>query len=137
MDNIKKTIVLNFSKRMVYKPIVYHLVKIFDLEPNILKAAINPNEEGLLVLELKGKRANYEKSLKFLKEQNIKIESVEQEIYKNEDKCIHCGACINFCPTDALYVERPSMKIKFNSEKCIICQECILKCPMRAMELKV
>ena len=122
---------------MVYKPIVYHLVKDYDLEPNILKASINPNEEGLLVLELKGKRANYENALKFLKEQNIKIESVEQEIYKNEDKCIHCGACINFCPTDALYVERPSMKIKFNSEKCIICEECILKCPMRAMELKV
>ena len=137
MDNIKKTIVLNFSKSMVYKPIVYHLVKDYDLEPNILKASINPNEEGLLVLELKGKRANYENALKFLKEQNIKIESVEQEIYKNEDKCTHCGACINFCPTDALYVERPSMKIKFNSEKCIICEECILKCPMRAMELKV
>jgi hypothetical protein len=38
----------------VERPIIYRLVKDYDLEFNILKASITPEQEGLLVLELKG-----------------------------------------------------------------------------------
>jgi len=50
--NVSKRIVLHFPKRMVDRPIVSRLVKDYDLDFNILKALVTPEEEGLLVLEL-------------------------------------------------------------------------------------
>ena len=54
---VTKRIVLRFPKRMVDRPIIYRLVKDFDLEFNILKASITPEQEGLMVLELKGNQS--------------------------------------------------------------------------------
>jgi hypothetical protein len=51
---ISKRIVLHFPHRLVDQPIVYKLVKDFDLQFNILKAYVTPQEEGLMVLELSG-----------------------------------------------------------------------------------
>jgi len=48
-----KKIVLHFSKENWSKPIVYRLVKDFNLSFNILKAQITPREEGILVLALR------------------------------------------------------------------------------------
>ena len=54
-------IVLHFPYTLVDKPIIYKLTKDFDLEFNILKAVVNPEEEGLMVLELKGDEEEYKK----------------------------------------------------------------------------
>jgi len=48
------------------EPIVYKLVKDFELVFNILQAKITPKEEGLMVLELKGKKENYAEGIKYL-----------------------------------------------------------------------
>ena len=60
-------IVLKFPHSLLDQPIVYRLVKDYDLELNILKAHVTPEEEGLLVLELKGTKANYDKGSAYLK----------------------------------------------------------------------
>ena len=52
---VSRRIVLHFPKRLVDRPLVYRLIKDYNLEFNILKALVTPEEEGLLVLELKGK----------------------------------------------------------------------------------
>ena len=54
-----KRIVLRFPQRLAGKPIVYKLAKDFDLEFNILKADVTPDEEGKLILELHGDKENY------------------------------------------------------------------------------
>ena len=43
---VAKRIVLHFPKRLVDRPIVYHLIKDYNLEFNILKAQATPEEEG-------------------------------------------------------------------------------------------
>ena len=45
--------VLRFSSALVDQPVIYHLVKDYDLVINILKADINPHQEGYVVLELR------------------------------------------------------------------------------------
>ena len=55
-------IVLHFPSNLVDKPIIYKLSKDFDLEFNILKASVNPDEEGLMVLELKGDKKEYDRA---------------------------------------------------------------------------
>ena len=98
---VSKKIVLHFPQRVVKRPIIYQLVKEFDLKFNILKAAITPEEEGLLVLELSGDQKEYDKGIKYLTETGVRIQSLSQDVLRNEERCTHCGACVTICPTGA------------------------------------
>ena len=51
-EETKKRLVLHFPNEILDKPIVYVLVKDYDLVFNILKAFVVPGKEGLLVMEL-------------------------------------------------------------------------------------
>jgi len=129
----KKKIVLHFPRGLVNKPIVYHLIKDFNLSFNILKAQILPDQEGLMVMELEGKDADYRKGVEFLKESGVSIQPLSKDVKRMEEKCTHCGACVVMCPTEALRVDVKSRKIIFDSDKCIACELCIDPCPTRAM----
>jgi ferredoxin len=132
---VSKKIVLRFPKRMVDRPIVYRLVKDYDLEFNILKASITPEQEGLLVLELKGNQQEYDKGIEFLLKAGVKIQSLSQDVTRNEERCTHCGACITVCPTGAFMLDGKTRMVIFENEKCIACGLCIPACPPRAMEV--
>ena len=95
---VSKRIVLHFPRRLVDRPIVYRLIKDYDLELNILKASITPDEEGLLVLELRGEQNNYDKGIEYLTKTGVRIQSLGQNVIRNEERCTHCGACITVCP---------------------------------------
>ena len=130
-----KVLLLRFPREVVNKAIVVNLVKQFDLSFNILKATIFPRKEGLMVMELTGVRRNYNAGIKYLKDMRVRVESIGQDIKKNDDKCLHCGACTAVCPTGALYIERPEMTVAFNKDKCSACELCVSACPAQAMEV--
>jgi ferredoxin len=132
---VTKRIVLRFPKRMVDRPIVYRLVKDYDLEFNILKASITPEQEGLMVLELKGNQAEYDKGIEFLLKTGVKIQSLGQDVTRNEERCTHCGACVTVCPTGAFRLDPKTRLVIFDNAKCIACGLCIPACPPRAMEV--
>lgn len=88
-----------------------------------------------MVLELSGEKEKFKKGIDFLKEQGVDIQKAESEIMRDEDKCVHCGACTAVCPTGALYVNRPEMNVVFDQTKCSICQLCVPTCPTRAMHI--
>ena len=131
-----KMISLRFPKKMVNKPIAVDLVKKFDLSFNILKATIYPRKEGFMVLELSGHRKNYQAGVRYLKSLGVKVESMRQNIKRDEEKCFHCGACTAVCPTSALHIKRPEMEVLFDDRRCSACELCVLACPARAMEMK-
>jgi L-aspartate semialdehyde sulfurtransferase ferredoxin len=132
---ISKRIVLHFPKRLVDRPIVYHLIKDFNLEFNILKASVTQMEEGLMVLELKGKQEDYDKGISYLKEAGVIMDSISQNVIRNEERCTHCGACIPVCPVGVFELDIVNRQTKFHGNKCIGCGLCIKTCPPRAMEL--
>lgn len=132
---MKNKIVCHFSAAQSEQPIVYHLVKNHDLVVNILKANINPQKEGYLVIELEGSKKEYEGGLAFLKEVGVLFEPLSETILWDEEICIQCGACASFCPTDALSIERESMLVSFENSKCIVCGMCLDCCPTRAIAL--
>ena len=92
-------------------------------------------EEGLLVLELKGGQKEYDRGINFLLKSGIKIQSLSQDVTRNEERCTHCGACITVCPSGAFELEPQTRRVKFDNEKCIVCGLCIKACPPRAMEV--
>jgi ferredoxin len=132
---VSKKIVLRFPKRMVDRPIIYRLVKDYDLEFNILKASITPEQEGLMVLELKGTQDEYDKGIEFLLKGGVQIQSLGQDVTRNEERCTHCGACVTVCPAGALITDKKTMMIVFDNAKCIACGLCIPACPFKAMEV--
>lgn len=131
-----KVVSLRFPRRIVNEPVVVNLVKKFDLSFNILKATIYPRKEGLIVLELSGVRKDFQRGVRYLKSLGIKVESIGQDIKRDEEACFQCGACTAVCPTGALYIQRPEMKVIFDKEKCSACELCVSACPARAMEVR-
>jgi len=133
----KKRVVLTFPHQLLDKPITYHLIKEYDLVVTILKAKITPKEQGLLVLEIKGSKANLEKGIQYLKKTGVEIASLIEDIKWDDKKCTHCTACVTICPTGAFVVDRKRMLVKFDKDKCIACGLCVTLCPYRAMEIVI
>jgi ferredoxin len=132
----KRLLVLHFPPDITDKPIVCILSRDFNLCFNILKAEILSGREGYMVLELSGEKRDVQDGLRFLKAHGIKVKPVEREIRKNNEKCVHCGACTGICPTQALYMDRNTWEVNFDVTKCTACEFCVPVCPVRAMEIK-
>lgn len=49
------------------------------------------------------------------------------------DKCIGCGRCAQWCPAEAILVEKKARLLK---EKCIGCGECFAVCPVDAIDFE-
>ena len=59
-----------------------------------------------------------------------------QDIRKDADKCVDCGACTGVCPTGALFLVRPALTVDLDPDKCVACGECVKACPVKAMSLE-
>jgi L-aspartate semialdehyde sulfurtransferase ferredoxin len=132
---VTKRVVLHFPKRMVDEPILYRLIKDWDLQFNILKASITPEAEGLMVVELKGEQKHFDEGVQYLIDSGVKIQSLSQDVTRNEERCTSCGACVTVCPAGAFGYEPRTMVVSFDNSKCVACGLCIKACPPRAMEL--
>jgi len=133
---LKHKVVVHFPKDLVEKPLIYKLVKEYDLEFNILKAEVAPNEEGLLVLELKGEDDRVTRGLKYLEQEGLRIQPLSQDVSMDKKKCVDCTFCVPLCPTQALVKNTDTFEVEFIKEKCIACGICIHICPYGAMSIK-
>lgn len=128
-----KRIVLHFPEVLVDKPIIYKLVKDLDLVINILRASISPEEVGMIVMELSGKKSNFDKGIAYLENLGVTVQSLAQDVTWSEERCTQCGVCIGLCPTDALHMDSLTRRISFHDDKCVVCEACIKPCPARAI----
>jgi ferredoxin len=133
--DVSRRIVLHFPPSVTGQPVVYRLVKEFDLRFNILKASVSPGEEGLLVMELSGDQMSYDKGIQYLTEIGVNIQSLSQDVVRDEARCTHCGACVNLCPTGAFSLEPETRRVLFDHNKCVVCNLCLKACPPHAMRL--
>ena len=125
--------VLKFPKETIDQPIICKLVKEYDVEFNILKADVNVQQEGLMVLDLRGHKTNVDESIRYLKDKGVKVKKVAAGIRRDDEKCFQCGSCTGICPTGALNIQRPEMAVLFDPDKCSGCGLCVAVCPVRAM----
>jgi len=129
-DTVTRKLMLFFPKCECEKPIIYHLVKDYDLVVNVFRAKVTPEEEGYLVLDVTGSEENIDKAMEFIKTFNVTINSAGKGLTWDADACTGCGHCVVHCPTDALHIaDRKTMEVAFDEEKCIECLACIRVCP--------
>jgi L-aspartate semialdehyde sulfurtransferase ferredoxin len=132
---MKKRIIIRFKKKTIDKPIVYRLVKDYDLTFNILRASVFPRADSMMVLEIEGADENFQKGIEYLKDMNLDIEPIEQDINRDESRCVHCGVCTSVCAPEAMSINREDMKVEFDYEKCVACELCVKVCPVKAMNV--
>ena len=130
-----KLLVIRFPAELSKEPVISQAVRRYNLDFNILKAQVMPGKDGLVVMEIRAHRKDYEAAVTYFREKGIQVQTVNQQVRRNDDRCFHCGACTAVCPTGALYIDRPSMTVVFNLDKCMACAMCVTACPPRAMEV--
>ena len=73
---VKIRIQLQFPLTMVTEPVVYHLVKDYDLIPNIRKANIDPKTGGYVFMDLEGLQDNLFKALEYLRNSGVVVNAL-------------------------------------------------------------
>jgi ferredoxin len=130
-------VVFHFPVEQLNRPVINELVRTYDLEFNILRAEVRPSEQGFVVLELTGDEGNFRQGLEWVESLGVRTQPLKEDVVRNEEKCIHCGACVTHCPVDALVVlDRDSQRVEFLADDCIGCGICVKICPPRAMEVQ-
>ena len=133
---VTKKLMLFFPKCECEKPIIYHLVKDYDLKINILRAEVR-EMGGRLLMEVDGKAANIKEAVKYLDGAKVEVKELVTYVEKNEERCTHCGMCVSICPVEAMTVDRTSWKVHYDAEKCIACGMCIDACPPGAIKFRI
>lgn len=124
---------LTFPPRQATKPITYHLVRDFDLTPNILRAQIQPGQQGRMLVEVTGKKEAIDAGVEFLKDEGIIVSAAASDITLNEERCVVCGLCTAVCRPSALTLDEAREELVFDKDKCVYCEACVVACPRRAI----
>ncbi len=134
---VSHKVVLHFPPELADRPIISDTVKRYKLEFNILKASIDPQKAGLLVLELQGGEKDLREALAHLETLNIGVQSLSRDVTRKDDRCTHCGVCVAVCPSEALCLNQANWEVEFFAEKCVACELCVRGCPYGAMEVRL
>ena len=128
-----KNVLLIFERKIMYKPIIYRLARDFDIIFNVLEAKILPKLEGRLILELHGTEESIQKSIDYLIGEGVQVQTLADKIVRDDERCVHCGACTSVCRVHALSINRTTMEVDFDHEVCVACGLCKIACPVNAM----
>jgi hypothetical protein len=70
---------LTFPAALIQEPIVYRLVKDFDIIINIRRADVKA-DHGWMALELEGDEAALERGIKWLKDKGVQVDPIERDV---------------------------------------------------------
>ena len=70
---------LTFPSALIQEPIVYRLVKDFDIVINIRRADVKA-DHGWVALELEGDEDALERGVAWLKEQGVQVDPIERDV---------------------------------------------------------
>ncbi|HEY5639006.1 MAG TPA: NIL domain-containing protein [Dehalococcoidia bacterium] len=68
-----------FVEQLIKEPIIWKLAKEFDVITNIRRADVT-DERGWVILELEGDQDEIERSLDWVREQNVRVDPVYEDV---------------------------------------------------------
>ena len=76
---MKEKFYLTYPPALIKEPLIYLLIKKFDIIPNIRGANIS-HEMGLLAMEIEGAQDDIDRAITWLREQGVTVEPIEKNI---------------------------------------------------------
>jgi L-aspartate semialdehyde sulfurtransferase ferredoxin len=132
-ETVTQKLMFFFPRCECEKPIIYHLVKDYDLVVNVYRAKVTPEEEGYLILDVTGTEAHIQQAIDYVKTYNVSVNITGKGVVRDAQGCTHCGHCITHCPTKALRIDdRATREVVYHEAECIECLACIRVCPYGA-----
>lgn len=133
---MKARYILEYSSLTVDEPVVYNLVKNFDIKVNILRAEITAGHEGSMLVELEGEKEKLASGLEYLESLSVSLLPISRSLQFRQAECIDCGACTGVCFSGCLSMGDPDWKLVVDSERCIACGLCVPACPLGLFSLR-
>jgi L-aspartate semialdehyde sulfurtransferase ferredoxin len=133
---MKEKYVLEYSSASVDEPVIYTLVKRFDIKVNILRAEISSGQEGSMLVELEGESGKLAEGRDFLAQRNVTLAPISRSLSVREEDCVDCGSCAGVCFSGCLSMKAPGWKLAVDRDKCIACALCVVACPFGLISLK-
>jgi ferredoxin len=133
---MKEKYVLEYSSAVVDDPVIYTLVRRFDIKVNILRAEISSGQEGSMLVELEGESASLAEGRDYLSSIKVRLLPISGSLSVREEECVHCGSCTGVCFSGCLTMSSPEWKLAVDREKCIACGLCVKACPFGLIALK-
>jgi ABC-type methionine transport system ATPase subunit len=78
-DLARMRVRFTFPPKLIQEPIIYRLVKDFDIVVNIRRAEVKA-DHGWVVLELDGDEARLERGIAWLKAQGVQVDPIERDV---------------------------------------------------------
>ncbi len=75
----RKRVRFTFPPKLIQEPIIYRLVKDFDIIVNIRRAEVKA-DHGWVVLELDGEEERLERGIAWLKAQGVQVDPIERDV---------------------------------------------------------
>jgi ABC-type methionine transport system ATPase subunit len=79
MERIRERYYLSYPKTLIREPLLYHLVKKFDLVFNIRGASVS-EEMGLVAVEFEGSNEQIERAIAWLRQSGVTVEPIEKNV---------------------------------------------------------
>jgi L-aspartate semialdehyde sulfurtransferase ferredoxin len=76
---VKEKFYLTYPPALIKQPLIYLLVKKFDIIPNIRGANVS-DEMGLLAMEIEGAQSEIDNAIAWLREQGVTVEPIEKNV---------------------------------------------------------
>jgi ABC-type methionine transport system ATPase subunit len=70
---VESRVKLTYPKELLHEPLLYHLIRDYDLVTNIIRANVGP-DSGWLIISLRGEEAAIHRGLEWMTSQGVGVE---------------------------------------------------------------
>ncbi len=123
-------LMLHVAPGIVRYPLIASVILETSALVNIERASIDA-VSGEIVLEVPAEKCQEVKEA--FERRGVRVVPLEIPVIRDENECVHCGACVSICPTGTFRFE--DWRVVADSGKCIQCGACVMGCPQRALKL--
>lgn len=123
-------LMLHVAPGIVREPLIASVILETSALLNIERASIDA-VSGEIVLEVSTEKCP--EVVEAFQRRGVDVVLLEIPVIRDEEECVHCGACVSVCPTGTFRFD--DWRVVADSRKCIQCGACVAACPHRALRL--
>lgn len=123
-------LMLHVAPGIVRHPLIASVILETQTLLNIERAKVDA-VSGEIVLDVDADKCRLVKEA--FERRGVDVVLLEIPVIRDEEQCVHCGACVSICPTGTFKFE--DWRVLVDSGKCIQCGACVAGCPHRALKL--